>query len=87
MKWPQGTTSAQENDLNRFQMRCLVKRNAVEVQGKQSCLTLCASNLVKGLQTFTRSFILNLQGQYAGGEDEAIGYKNLYGRNPYAHET
>ncbi len=79
--------SAQENDLNRFQMRCLVKINAVEVQGKQSCLTLCASNLVKRLQTFTRSFILNLQGQYAGREDEAIGYKKLYGRNPYAHET
>lgn len=68
--------SVQENDLNLFQMRCLVRRNAMEVQGKQSCLTFCASNLVKRLQSFTRGFILNLQGQYAGGEVEAIGYKN-----------
>lgn len=73
MKWPQGKMSAQENDLNLFHMRCLVRRNAIEVQGKQSCLVLCASNLV---ETFTRGFILNLQGQYAGGEVEAIGYKN-----------
>lgn len=48
---------------------------------------VCASNLVKRIQAFTINFILNLQGQYAGGEAEAIGYKNLYGRNSSAHET
>lgn len=77
MKWPQGKMSAQEDDLICFQMRCLVKKKCHGSPRKTLCLTLCVSNLIKRLQTFTSSFILNLQGQYAGWEDEAIGYKNL----------